>query len=161
MMNWMQVKVKYTKQLDNGSLKRVAEPYLVAAMSFTDAETNIYKALDKVIRGEFMVCAIQKVDFNDIITHDDCGVYHKAVIVYDNYDGDTDKATRVSQSFLIESETVKIAGERLDKFLEVMVADYSVKSIAISPIVDIFPYEEELDKELSRSPKEEGVPAES
>jgi len=161
MNNWMQVKVKYTKQMDNGSLVRVSEPYLVAAMNFSDAETSIYKNLDEVIRGEFLVCAIAKIEFHDIVQHDDCGVYHKAVISFDNYDSDSDKAKRVNQTFLIESETVKIAGDRLDEFLEVMIADYSVKSIALSPIVDIFPYEEELDKELSRSPKEEGVPVES
>jgi hypothetical protein len=155
----MLVKVKYTKQLDNGALKRVTEPYLLAAMTFTDAEAGIYKQLDEIIRGEFMVCAIQKAEYHDIIVHDDCGVFHKAVIHYDNYDGDTDKATRVTQNFLVESETVKIAGERLDKFLDVMITDYSVKSISLSPIVDIFPYEEELDKEVSRSPEEDSNPA--
>ena len=160
MNNWMTVKVKYTKQLDNGAFKRVAEPYLVAAMNFSDAEERIYKNLGEVIRGEFLVLAIAKTEFHDIIAYDDCGVYHKAVIAFDNYDGDTDKATRVTQTFLIESETVKIAGERLDKFLEVMMADYSVKSIAVSPIVDIFPYEEELDRELSRTtPTEVEEPA--
>jgi len=161
MFNWMQVKVKYTKQLDNGALKRVSEPYLVAAMSFTEAEARIYEELGAVIRGEFMVCAIQKVEFNDIVTHDDCGVFHKATITYDNYDSDSDKAKRVTQHFLIESDTVKIAGDRLDEFLKVLMADYSVKSIALSPIVDIFPYQEELDKEISRSPKEEEEPVES
>lgn len=41
MSNWFTVKVKYTKQLDNGKLKRVTEPYLVDAATFTDAEKRI------------------------------------------------------------------------------------------------------------------------
>ena len=45
MNNWFTVKVKYTKQLDNGTLKRVSEPYLLAAMTFTDAEARIYEEL--------------------------------------------------------------------------------------------------------------------
>lgn len=151
MMNWMEVKVKYTKQMDDGALKRVTEPYLVAAMNFTDAESGIYKALDEMIQGEFIVCSIKKVQFHDIVTHDDCGVYYKGTIMFDNYDGDTDKATRTTQHLLIEAETVKIAGERLHEFLKVMMVDYSVKSISLSPIVDIFPFEEDLDKELSRT----------
>ena len=44
MNNWFTVKVKYTKQLDNGALKRVSEPYLLAAMTFTDAEARIYES---------------------------------------------------------------------------------------------------------------------
>ena len=38
MNNWFTVKVKYTKQLDDGQFKRVTEPYLLAAMTFTDAD---------------------------------------------------------------------------------------------------------------------------
>ena len=49
--------------------------------------------------------------------------------------------------YLIESETIKDAGEKLDKFLESMLVDYSVKSIALSPIVDIFPFDgNDVDK---------------
>ena len=33
--------------------------------------------------------------------------------------------------------------------------DYVVPSIVVSPIVEIFPYTEELDKEISRRPLEE------
>lgn len=40
-MSWFTVKVRYTKQFDDGSLKRVSEPYLLAAVSFTDAEARI------------------------------------------------------------------------------------------------------------------------
>ena len=29
MNNWFTVKVKYTKQLENGTFKRVSEPYLL------------------------------------------------------------------------------------------------------------------------------------
>ncbi|HRP53378.1 MAG TPA: DUF4494 family protein, partial [Fluviicola sp.] len=45
MNNWFTTKVKYTKQLEDGSFKRVSEPYLVAAMTFTDAEARIYEEL--------------------------------------------------------------------------------------------------------------------
>ena len=60
------MKVKYTKQLENGAFKRVTEPYLVAGFSFTDAEASIYENLGNVIRGEFMVTDIKRVDYHDI-----------------------------------------------------------------------------------------------
>jgi hypothetical protein len=55
MNSWFTVKVKYTKQLENGTFKRVSEPYLLAAMTFTDAEARIYEELGSSIRGEFQV----------------------------------------------------------------------------------------------------------
>ena len=63
MESWFTVKLKYTKQLDNGTLKRVTEPYLIAAMTFTDAEARIYEELGNAIRGEFMVSGIAERRF--------------------------------------------------------------------------------------------------
>jgi len=50
---------------------------------------------------------------------------------------------------------VKQAFERLTESLKGMLAEFQIPAIAISPIVEIFPYAEELDKELSRRPLEE------
>ena len=66
MNNWFTVKVKYTNQLDNGAFKRVSEPYLLAAMTFTDAEARIYEELGQVIRGEFNVVGIVRTEIHDI-----------------------------------------------------------------------------------------------
>ena len=66
MNSWFTVKVKYTKQLENGTFKRVSEPYLLAAMTFTDAEARIYEELGSSIRGEFQVTGIARTDLHDI-----------------------------------------------------------------------------------------------
>ena len=62
MNNWFTVKVKYKKQLENGTFKRVSEPYLLAAMTFTDAEARIYEELGSIIRGEFNVVGITRTE---------------------------------------------------------------------------------------------------
>lgn len=46
------VKVKYTKQFDNGTFKRVSESYLFDAESYTDCEAQVYEHLASLIRGE-------------------------------------------------------------------------------------------------------------
>ena len=69
MNSWFTVKVKYTKQLENGSFKRVSEPYLLAAMTFTDAEARIYEELGTTIRGEFQVTGIARTDLHDIFKY--------------------------------------------------------------------------------------------
>ncbi len=161
MNNWFTVKVKYTKQLDNGALKRVSEPYLLAAMTFTDAEARIYEELGAIIRGEFNVVGIARTEIHDIFAYDDADVWYKCKVKYDNLDVDSEKTRKVTQNFLVSANSVKQACERLDESLSTLLADYEIPSVVVSPIVEIFPYNEDLDREISRRPLEEDEVVES
>lgn len=159
MNNWFTVKVKYTKQLDNGALKRVSEPYLLAAMTFTDAEARIYEELGQIIRGEFNVVGITRTEIHDIFAYDDVDVWYKCKVRYEAMDADSEKTRKVSQNFLVSANSVKQAFERIEESLSTLMVDYDIPSIIVSPIVEIFPYAEELDKELSRKPIEKASKA--
>ena len=130
MNSWFTVKVKYTKQLENGTFKRVSEPYLLAAMTFTDAEARIYEELGATIRGEFLVTGIARTDIHDIFA-------------YDKVDDDADKKKTISQNFLVSATNVKDAYERIVESLSTLMIDFKITSIIASPIVEIFPYREE------------------
>jgi hypothetical protein len=152
MNNWFTVKVKYTKQLENGAFKRVSEPYLLAAMTFTDAEARIYEELGSIIRGEFSVTNIARTDYHDIFHYEDSDLWFKCKVSYESQDVDTDKKKKVSQNFLVSAFTVKDAYERINESLSTLMVDFQVPSIVLSPIVDIFPFNEELDREIERKP---------
>lgn len=152
MNNWFTVKVKYTKQLDNGQFKRVSEPYLLAAMTFTDAEARIYEELGSMIRGEFDVTGIARTEIHDIFQYDDADVWYKCKVTYEREDGDSEKAKKVSQNFLVSAHSVKDAYERIKESLSTLLVDFQIPSIIVSPIVEIFPYNENLDREISRKP---------
>lgn len=154
MNNWFTVRVKYTKQLDNGALKRVSEPYLLAAMTFTDAEARIYEELGAVIRGEFAVTGIARTEVHDIFAYDDADIWYKAKVKYENFDADSEKAKKVTQNFLVSAHSVKEAFERIQESLQGLMVDFEIPSIVVSPIVEIFPYQEDLDREISRRPIE-------
>jgi len=153
--NYFIVKVKYTRQLDNGTFKRVSEPYLVAGFSFTDAEASIYENLGAVIRGEFTVTDIKRVEYHDIFdeTGGTADKYFVAKISYESVDMDSDKAKRVTQSFLVGATTIEQATDVIKEELSTLMVDYKIIGITESPIVEIFPIKEELDKEISRTPK--------
>jgi hypothetical protein len=155
MNNWFTVKVKYTKQLDNGSLKRVTEPYLLAAMTFTDAEARIYEELGSQIRGEFNVTGIVRTELNDIFAYDDADTWYKCKVKYEDFDADTEKSKKVAQNFLVGANDVKEAYERMKESLSTLMVDFQIPSIIESPLVDIFPYTEDLDREIERRPIEE------
>lgn len=155
MNSWFTVKVKYTKQLDNGALKRVSEPYLVAAMTFTDAEARIYEELGTIIRGEFHVVGIARTELHDIFAYDDTDIWYKVKVKYETADADSEKTRKVTQNFLVSAGSVKEAYERIKESLSTLMVEFEIPSITISPIVDIFPFGEEMDREISRRPLEE------
>lgn len=151
MYNWFTVKVKYTKQLDNGQFKRVSEPYLLAAMTFTDAEARIYEELGTVIRGEFDVVGISRTEIHDIFAYDDADIWYKCKVTYEREDGDSEKVKKVSQNFLVSAHSVKDAFDRINESLSTLMVDFLIPSIIVSPIVEIFPPTENLDREISRT----------
>lgn len=161
MNSWFTVKVKYTKQLDDGTFKRVSEPYLLAAMTFTDAEARIYEELGSLIRGEFIVTGISRTDIHDIYHYEDSDVWYKCKIAFESESdgGEGSKAKKVNQNFLVSAHSVKEAYERLKESLGGMMIDFQIPTISVSPIVDIFPFGDEGEDraavELERQVKEE------
>jgi hypothetical protein len=139
MISWFTVKLKYTKQLDNGTLKRVTEPYLVAAMTFTDAEARIYEEMGNAIRGEFTVSGISRTEVHDIFSVDGSNVWFKCKVSYESADDDGGKAKKINQYFLTEGTSVKDACENLIENISDLMVDYKIISVAESPILEIFP----------------------
>lgn len=162
MNSWFTVKVKYTKQLEDGTFKRVSEPYLVAAMTFSDAETRIYEELGMSIRGEFVVNGISRTDIHEIFHYEDADVWYKCKISYEaGADGGEEgaKAKKISQNLLVSAHSVKEAYERINESLKGMMMDYLIPAISISPIMDIFPFtdggEDETGKSLEKQLKKD------
>ena len=50
---WFESKVRYEKTMENGKDKKVVEPYLVDALSFTEAEARTIEEVTPFISGEF------------------------------------------------------------------------------------------------------------
>lgn len=145
MNSWFTVKVKYTKQLENGAFKRVSEKYLLAAMTFTDAEARIYEELGAIIRGEFTVSDISRTELHDIFHYEDSDTWFKVKITYEGAAEDSDKPKKVSQFFLISANGVEQASQRMKESLQTMLVDFLIPSVMVSPIVDIFPFNETAD----------------
>lgn len=154
MQKWYTVKVKYTKQLEDGKLKRVSEPYLFAAVNFTDAESRVHKEVGANVSGEFDVTSISATDFADIFQYDDADTWFKCKVTYVSEDSDSGSEKKVSNNFLVTAQNVKEAYNRIDDNLKDMMVSYETPTITETPIVEVFPAEENLDVEISRTPIE-------
>lgn len=152
MSTWYTIKVKYTKQLDDGTLKRVTEPYLVDAVSFTDAEARIYEEIGTSVKGEFLITGISKTDFADIFYYEDCDDWYKCKLSYVSMDADSGKEKKISTNALVTANSVKEAFDRIHESMKDTLTSFEIPSIALSPIVEIFPYNPDTDVEIDRRP---------
>lgn len=143
MNSWYTVKVKFTKEFQDGTLKRVTEPYLINALSFTEAEARIYEEVGEFIRGEFVVTSIAKTDFADIFQYDDADNWYKCKVTYVTEDADSGKEKKVNNNFLVSAHNSKEAYERIEESLKGLMASYEIPAIALTQIMDIFPFEGE------------------
>ena len=66
MHNWFECKIRYEKVAENGMNKKVTEPYLVDALSFTEAESRIIEEMTPFISGEFGVYGDAKANYNEL-----------------------------------------------------------------------------------------------
>jgi hypothetical protein len=155
MNKWYVVRVKFTKQLDNGAFKRVTEPYLVSAMSFTDAEARIYEELGEIIRGEFSIVGVTPKNYEDIFSYETQNEYWWEVAVkMQDANLDSDKIKMITNTYLVNGTTLPEALNNITESLNGTVSDMTIVGIKSSPIVDIFPYKE-LEKEETKELVEE------
>jgi hypothetical protein len=140
---WMNVTVCYTKQFEDGTLKRVNEPYVVAASSFTDAEARINQLLGETIRGEFYVKSISRIELMDIFGSGLDEDWFKATIQHTSINADNGKAQKLLSQFLVQSSGVIAAGDELNTMLKDSGMDYELKSVVRTKIVDVFSYFEQ------------------
>jgi hypothetical protein len=148
MNKWYVVKIKYTKQADSGEFKRVNEPYLVSAMSFTDAEARIYEELGSIIRGEFTVTGVTPKNYEDVFTYETADEYWWEVQVkMQDSNLDSDKIKMVTNTYLVSAETLPDAVDNITESLNGSVMDMTIVGVKSSPIVDIFPYTESTEVE--------------
>ena len=69
-MSWFECKAKFDRLTDDGTVKKVSEPYMVNALSFTEAEARIIEELKPYVSGEFYVDAVKKTNISEIFRDD-------------------------------------------------------------------------------------------
>jgi hypothetical protein len=140
MNNWFEVKVKYEKIDERGAVKKVTEPYLVDALTFTEAEARAIQELEPYLSGEFIISNIARANYTDIFPFDDGDRWFKCKIAYISIDEEAGTEKRKTSYVLVQANDVKHAWDNLTKAMADSVVDYEVNSIQETAIMDIFPY---------------------
>ena len=162
MQNLFECKVKYTKIDENtGKEKKVTETYLIDAVSFTEAESRLYKEMEMMISGEFIVTGIRKANYTDIFPFDDGDRWFKSKVSYVSVDEEAGKEKKVSNQILVLAGDVKDAWDKIHESMKGMTVDYEINAIAESPILDFFPYFKDGSEDIPENLKPvEAIPEE-
>jgi hypothetical protein len=144
MMNdWFECKVRYEKTLENGMIKKVTEPYLVDALSFTEAERRFLEEIKPFMSGEFEVSDIKRAKFAEMFETTDSNAdrWFKAKVAFITLDEKSGAEKKTNQNMLVQASDLRDAVKRLDKGMEGSMVDYEIISVAETPIMDVFHYQ--------------------
>ncbi|WP_109097536.1 DUF4494 domain-containing protein [Aquimarina sp. AU58] len=147
---WYECKVKYRKIDESGVQKVTTEPYLVDALSYTEAETRINEEMSAYISEEFKITNIKIANFAEIHPFDNSDRWFKSKVALVSYDEESGKERKSSMYLLVQANDVKEAYDNTISMMKDSVSDYTVPAISESPIMDVFPYfsgeEEQFEK---------------
>jgi hypothetical protein len=135
--------VRYTRQQENGDLKRVTEMFIVPAISFTDVETKLFEEMETRTKGEFSVVSIKKTNYEYVLTSEDGGLFYHVAVSYKTDDEESKKTFKLN--FLIETSDIEKVNEIVNNVLKESIAEYKIVKVAESPVMHVL---EEVREEL-------------
>lgn len=141
MHNYFECKVSYEKMLENGMQKKVTEPYLVDALSFTEAEARIIEEIRPFITGEFTVTDVKRARLSELFFNENGDRYYKVKVYFITQDEKTGAEKKISAQMLAQASDLKEAIAVLEEGMKGTMADYVIASVSETPIMDVFPYE--------------------
>lgn len=147
MYNWFECRVKYDKTLDTGMIKSVAEPYLIDAFSFTEAEARIIEEVRPYISGEFSVAGITRKKFSETFFSETGDRYYKARLNYITLDEKSGAEKKTNVNFLVQASSVKEALEIVEREMNKTMIEYVIHTVGETQIQGVFFYPENNETE--------------
>jgi len=124
MHTWFECKIRYEKTMENGMQKKVTEPYLVDALSFTEAEARIIEEMTPFITGEFTVSDIKRANYSELFPSDE---------------ESADRWFKCKLIFITLAD-LRDAVKKLDEGMKGTMADYQIGMVSETPLMDVYPY---------------------
>lgn len=142
MHNWFICKLRYEKVMENGMNKKVTEPYLVDALSFTEAEARIIEEMSPFISGEFIVKDISRANISELFPCEEEAAdrWFKCKLVFITLDEKSGAEKKTPTYVLVQGASTEDATTKLHEGMKGTMADYRIESVVETPILDVYPY---------------------
>ena len=142
MHTWFEVKIRYEKVMENGMQKKVTEPYLFDALSFTESEGKCIEEMTPFISGEFTVSDIKRANYSEIFFSEEESAdrWFKCKLVFITLDEKSGSEKKTSTHVLVQAADLRDAVNKLDEGMKGTMADYQITSVSETAIMDVYPY---------------------
>ena len=136
---WFECKVRYERTTENGASKKVNEPYLVDALTFTEAESRIIEKLTPFISGEFSITAVKKTKISEIFFDDSGDKFYMVKVNFITLDEKSGVEKKTSSFILVQASDFASSLKKFEEGMKGTLADYEIASITETPLMDVFP----------------------
>ncbi len=135
---YIETKIRYEKIAESGKVKKVTEPYLVDALSFSEAESRITEEMKPYISGDFTVSAVKKSNISEIFRDENGDRWYQVVVAFITIDEKTACEKRSNSYIMVQASDFRNA---LENFLDGMkgtLADFEIVSISETKIMEVY-----------------------
>lgn len=160
MAQWIEVRARYDKMMENGSVKKVTEPYLVDALSCTEAEARVTEELKPFIggSGDFRISSVVTTKISEIFWDAAGDRFYKVKVNFITIDEKTASEKRTATYILVQAYGFKEAYDNFIAGMKGTMSDFEIEAINETKLVDVYradltlQAEKDADKML-RDPK--------
>lgn len=135
---WFECKVRYDKMQDNGIIKKVNEPYLVDALTFTEAEARITEEMKPYISGEYSISSEKKTKISEIFFNEGADRYYLVKVNFITPDPNTGIEKKSMSQILVQASDIEDAFSKFNEGMKGTMADYEIAAISETMIMDVF-----------------------
>lgn len=140
MAQWIEVKVRYDKMTDSGKTVKVTDPYLVDAVSCTEAEARVVEEISSFV-NDFNVLNVGKTKISEIFWDETGDRYYKVKVNFITIDEKSGVEKRKAFFILVQASTFTDALANFNKGMKGTMADYEIEAIAETKIIDVYRYQ--------------------
>lgn len=141
-MSYYECKAHYIKRLDNGTDKPVNEPYMVNAMSVTEAEARVIEKLSPTIYGDVTVVSVTKSKIADVFGDEQADYFYRAKLALIVVDEVTAVEKRSPVHILIRANSFDRAYKLIGEWTKGSIDNLEIESLSLTAIVDYYAQEE-------------------
>lgn len=132
---WYETKVKYNNSLQ----KKVTETYLVAALSFTEAEARTIEFVSPYVSedGELEVVGLKQTTIKEVIFSIEGSKWYVCNFVFHLME-DNGKDKQTKYSIMVQANTIDEGKKSAERLMLGSMQDWELKSITETKIIDIY-----------------------
>lgn len=153
---WYECKVKYRKFDETSGMTKVkTEPFLVDAISYTEAESRITEEISAYLldSDEIKITNIKVANYAEIHPFENSDRWFKSRVSLIAFDEESGKERKTNLYLLVQANDVKEAYDNTNGVMKDTMGEYTIPAISESPVMDVFPYFSGEEDEMERLKK--------